>query len=110
MFASAGDSIVGLAGELAAFSPGSPGYNEITSALEAQALAQRELVEAEIALSQAQVEYMNARTEALANGQGLITINANNLEPELQLVLHRILELTQIEANEQGLEYLIGVT
>jgi len=38
-----------------------------------------------------------------------VTIEANNIEPELQLVLHRIIELTQIAANEQGLEFLIGV-
>jgi hypothetical protein len=56
-----------------------------------------------------QMDYIRARTDALNRGDGMITINAQGLEPELELVLHKIIELTQIKANEEGLAFLLGV-
>jgi hypothetical protein len=55
------------------------------------------------------MDYIRARTDALNRGDGMITINATGLEPELELVLHKIIELTQIKANEEGLAFLLGV-
>jgi len=77
--------------------------------LEEESRHRAELLTMEKELTAAQVDYLQARTENLQKGGGLVTIEANNIEPELQLVLHRIIELTQIAANEQGLEFLIGV-
>jgi hypothetical protein len=42
-------------------------------------------------------------------GQGLITITADGVYPELELVLHKIIELAQVQANAEGMEYLLGV-
>ena len=40
----------------------------------------------------------SARAEALQSGGGLVTITVDNLEPELRLVLSRIIELAKIAA------------
>ena len=107
MFANTGDTLVGLAGSLSGLSGLS--RLQVFEFMEEESRNRAELLLLEKEMTTAQVALINARTEALKKGGGLITIEANNIEPELQLVLHRILELTQIEANEQGLEFLIGV-
>jgi len=75
-------------------------------ALEQQRQAQQALDD-QSRLIDAQVNQMNARTQALLNGGGLININADNLAPELQMVLRSLLEHIQIEANAEGLELLL---
>jgi len=107
MFASSGDVMVGLSGALADLS--SYDRLQLFDLLEEEAMRRSELLALEKELTQAQVDYLEARTESMQKGGGLVTIEANNLEPELQLVLNRIIELTQIRANEQGLEFLIGI-
>jgi len=107
MFQNTGDTLVGLAGSLAGLSGLS--RLQVFEFMEEESRNRAELLRLEREMTTAQVAMINARTAALERGGGLITIEANNIEPELQLVLHRILELTQIEANEQGLEFLIGV-
>jgi len=107
MFANTGDVITGLASSLADLS--SYDRLQIFEYMELEAQNRAELLAIERELAEAQVDYLTARTESLQRGGGLVTIEANNIEPELQLVLQRILELTQISANEQGLEFLIGV-
>jgi hypothetical protein len=107
MFASSGDVMVGLSGALADLS--SYDRLQLFELLEEEALRRSELLALEKELTKAQVDYLEARTESMQKGDALVTIEANNLEPELQLVLHRIIELTQIRANEQGMEFLIGI-
>ena len=107
MFSSSGDVIGSLVENLANLTPLE--RLEIFDYLEREAQIRSELVELEKDLTQSQIDYLDARTQALRTGNALITIRGENLEPELQLVMNRILELTQIEANEQGLEFLIGV-
>jgi TP901 family phage tail tape measure protein len=75
-------------------------------ALEQQRQAQQALDD-QSRLIDAQVNQMNARTQALLSGGGLININADNLAPELQMVLRSLLEHIQIEANAEGLELLL---
>jgi len=107
MFANTGSVMVGMADALSELS--SYDRLQLFELLENEARNRAQLLEMEANLTQAQVDYLNARTESLERGGGVVTIEANNIEPELQLVLHRIIELTQIAANEQGLEFLIGV-
>ena len=64
-------------------------------------------------LNQAQIEYLNARTKRLEGGEGevesLISITADGLEPELEMIMYSIIEKIQIRANEEGLEFLLGI-
>ena len=107
MFESSGDVISDLAKSLGDLT----GFDKILieDILKQEAAQQAELLAIEKALAQTQIDYITAKTNALKQGKGLVTITADNLEPELQLVLHKIIQLTQIQANEEGLEFLIGV-
>jgi flagellar hook-associated protein FlgK len=60
-------------------------------------------------LTEAQVNYLKARTDAMNKGDAILTINAEGIEPELDMVMRRIIELAQIRANEEGLNFLLGV-
>jgi TP901 family phage tail tape measure protein len=76
-------------------------------ALEQQKQAQQALDD-QSRLIDAQIYWMNAKTEALNSGKPMITVNADDLAPELQLVLKSLLEHVQLEANAEGLELLLG--
>ena len=107
-FESTGEVITGALGALSNVSSASE-LLQISRLIETESVRRNKILENETKLTDAQVKYMKARTEAMQKGQGLITINAEGLVPELTLVLHKIIELTQIRANEEGLELLIGV-
>lgn len=59
-------------------------------------------------LTEAQIEYLNARRERMRAGDTLITVKADGLTPGLEMVFKEILRYTQTWANEQGLEFLLG--
>ena len=107
MFAGTGDVIIAMTKSLSELS--SWEFLQVFEQIELEGKRRDELLTMEKELTKAQIEYMNARTAALKGGNPLVTIRGENLEPELQLVLSRIIELTQIEATEQGLEFLVGV-
>ena len=48
-------------------------------------------------LINAQIDQMNAQTEALNNGESLITIEAGGLEPELEAFMFKILQRIQVK-------------
>ena len=108
MFKNTGDVLQGLAGSLA--DVGAIGKLEIFKLMEQESARRDALLIEQQKLTEAQVKYLEARTKAMQAGQGIITIQAEGLAPELELVLHKIIELTQIRANEEGLGFLLGVT
>lgn len=61
-------------------------------------------------LTNAQIEYINARTAAIEAGEGLITITGEGLEPEIEAFMWRILEKIQIKAAEDQAQFLLGIT
>lgn len=60
-------------------------------------------------LTRAQIEYMEARQERMAQGDPLITVKADGLEPHLQNIWMEIIRLCQVEATAEGAEFLIGL-
>jgi hypothetical protein len=66
------------------------------------------LAEQLIKLQEAQIALINARTKALAEGTGIITITTDGLEPELEQVLYSIVQKAQVKANEEGFNALLG--
>lgn len=60
-------------------------------------------------LTQEQIQYLRAKTEALAKGDALITITGDGLEPELEAFMWRIIERVQVEASNEGAEFLLGL-
>ena len=63
----------------------------------------------EMKLGEAQLKYMQKRTAKLNEGDALINISADGLEPALEMVMWQILEKIQIRATEAGSEFLLGI-
>ncbi len=72
--------------------------------------AQNKLIESQVALNEAQVEYMKLKTEALQGGEALIKIDSTGLEPALEMVMWEILEKVQIRASEEAADFLLGIS
>lgn len=71
-----------------------------------------ELREKEFALQEmlitAQVASMNVRTQALLNGDGLITVSADNMVPEIEALLYSFVRNLQLKVSQAGGDMLIG--
>lgn len=61
------------------------------------------------ALTEAEIENMKARTEAMKSGNALITINGAGLQPQLEAFMFEILKAIQVRANAEGMKFLVGV-
>lgn len=81
--------------------------------LEAAALRNEQRLDEALELQREQVEAivdkMRAETARLESGEALISIDAGELAPELELVFDKILKYTQIKATQQGLSLLVGL-
>jgi TP901 family phage tail tape measure protein len=60
-------------------------------------------------LTEATIEQMEARTRAIRNGDALIKIQADGLEPALEMIMWNVLEKIQMRVNEEAGEFLIGM-
>lgn len=105
-FASTGETIVGLVGALNE----AEGYAAltITQAIEEESARRNELLVMQKELTQAEIDLTNTRNEKLKAGAGLISIEASGVYPELELVLEKIIERAQIQANAEGIAFLLG--
>lgn len=81
----------------------------LESILDRQMEQEAKMVESQIALNDAQVAYMEARTEALARGDSLIQIDSTGLEPALEMIMWQIIEKVQVRANESSADFLLGL-
>ena len=60
-------------------------------------------------LTNEQIKYMAAKTEALENGESVITIDSNGLEPALEMVMWEIIKKVQVRATAEASEFLLGI-
>jgi len=79
------------------------GYLQQQMGMEQQALEMQER------LTDAQIEYMEAKASALRDGDGLIKIESDGLEPALEMIMWQILEKVQLRVNEESAEFLLGL-
>jgi|GEM_PF-7091928 len=70
---------------------------------------EREALSIQRDLTTAQIEYMQAKSDALRDGDGLIKIDSSGLEPALEMVMWQILEKVQLRATEEAAEFLLGL-
>jgi len=77
--------------------------------LEDQQEQQNKLIESQIKLTDAQVEYLERKAEAFDRGDALISIDTTGVEPALEMVMWEILEKVQLRANEEAAEFLLGL-
>lgn len=57
-------------------------------------------------LTDAQIEAIRARTEAVERGDAMITVDGAGLQPHLEAFMWEILEAIQVRVNQEGLETL----
>jgi TP901 family phage tail tape measure protein len=81
----------------------------IEDAIDQQLAVQEQAAEDQHRLIEEQIKAMQARREAMEQGEGLIQIEAQGLEPELEAFLWKILEKVQVRANEEASEFLLGI-
>lgn len=61
-------------------------------------------------LTDAQIKSMNARTQALLAGDGLIKIQTDGLTPSLEMVLTEIVKKLQLKVSQAGGDMLLGAS
>lgn len=59
-------------------------------------------------LTEAQIEMMQAQTDAINSGDGLIKISGDGLQPHLEAFMWEILKAIQVRVNADGLKMLLG--
>jgi len=106
-FENTGDVLIGLAAGLADLSGGR--FIEVIRLMKEESARRDELLKIQKEQALAEIEYTKAKTAALEKGEGFITIQMDGVYPELELVMHKIIERTQIRTNQEGLEFLLGV-
>jgi hypothetical protein len=109
MFENTGDVISGALGALAEVDWGSSAFSEIRKALDAESKRRDALLEQQEKLVAAEIKVLEARAKAITEGRGLITIKAEGLQAELAMVLEKIVQLAQVEANAEGFNALLGI-
>lgn len=60
-------------------------------------------------LIQEQIKMMQAKREAIEDGEGLITIQGEGLAPELEAFMWAVIQRVQVRANEEASEFLLGI-
>lgn len=77
--------------------------------IEDQMDLQEEAFELQKQLTQAQIDLMAKKAKAIESGQSLITVQADGLKPQLEMIFFEILEAVQIQVNEEQAEFLLGI-
>jgi TP901 family phage tail tape measure protein len=88
---------------------GALGKHDLLQLMEKELEIRAELARQQGLLTVAEIAYLEAKTEALAKGEGFINITMDGVYPELELIMHKLIEQTQIRANAEGYEFLLGV-
>ena len=105
---STGDTLVGLwsvFANLDAFE-----QSALMREIERESARRDEALELQRRLTDAQIEYIDARTEALSSGQALITIDGAGLEPHLEAFMWAVVEKVQLRVIEEQSDFLLGIT
>ncbi|WP_394424742.1 phage tail tape measure protein [Vreelandella stevensii] len=78
-------------------------------AIDQQLKIQKQAAEQQGRLIEAQIESLTAKNRALQNGEGLIKIESDGLEPALEMIMWQVLEKIQLRANAESAEFLLGL-
>lgn len=83
--------------------------NKLIDLVQQQLNLEKEALSIQKELIEAQIEFMRAKTEALGNGEGLIQITSDGLEPSLEMIMWEIIQKVQIRVNEEAGEFALGL-
>lgn len=77
--------------------------------LEEQMEMEQQSLDMQKDLIEAQIKLMEAKADAIDDGDGLIKIESSGLEPALEMVMWQILEKVQVKASEEEASFLLGI-
>ena len=60
-------------------------------------------------LTQSQIDYLEAKRNAMARGEGLFTVQCDGLKPHLEAILWEIVEAARFRVNQEHGEFLAGI-
>jgi len=84
--------------------------NQLTDMMESEELNRQSMLSQQRDLTAAEIDYMRARTTALAQGDALIKIDGSGLAPHLEAIMWDVLAAIQVRANEDGQSMLLGLS
>jgi len=106
MFDTAGGTISSLANSLTDASGLSEKW-DIRELLSDQGDYQKDLLQQQKKLTAAQVDYLNAKTDAMKKGEAMITVSGDGLQPHLEMIMWEIFEAIQVRATQEGIDQLL---
>ncbi len=101
---STGNTLVGLFDALSG-----PGSLKASSLIDKEAEYREQQFELQKKLLEQQIELNKEKLDAMKDGESLISISAEGLEPELEAFMWKIIEKVQIRATEEASEFLLGI-
>jgi TP901 family phage tail tape measure protein len=102
-------SIVGSIASLDSEDYKSGGASMIWAIASQQMSSQKDAVAAQVRLIDEQIEMSKSKRKRMEAGEGLISIKADGMEPEIQAFMWKILSKIQVRVNEAGSEMLLGI-
>lgn len=104
-FVSTGEVISAMVGSLADLT----GYEafRVLEYIQQESNRRDQLLEAQLALTAAEVEWLAAKTASVERGDAAISIQMEGIYPELELIMWRIMERVQLQVNNEGLDLLL---
>lgn len=83
--------------------------SDIEQMIKDQVQIQTDALNLQKELTQAEIDYMNARVEAMQRGDALIQIDGTGLQPHLEAFMFEILSAIQVRATAEGQKFLVGL-
>lgn len=70
---------------------------------------QEKALDSQIAMNQAQIDYVNAKTAALSQGDAVIQIDGSGIEPALEMIFWEVIKKVQVRVNSEAADMLMGI-
>jgi len=72
-------------------------------------ILRQETFDLQVKLTEAQIDYMAAKTEAIEAGEMNITVAGEGLQQHMEAFMWEILSMIQVRANAESAEFLLGI-
>ena len=84
-------------------------YREVQDMIADEHESRQKLMKRQSELMQKEIQLMEEKLNSMRDGEGLIKIEGEGLEPELEAFMWKIVERVQLRVNEQSAEYLLNI-
>jgi ABC-type transporter Mla subunit MlaD len=84
-------------------------YRDVQDMIADEHESRQKLLQKQAQLTEQQIKLMKQKLDSMRDGEGLIKIEGQGLEPELEAFMWKIVERIQLRVNEQSAEYLLGI-